>query len=61
MARCTSCHKVVYWGKTKAGKPCPFDDPARTESHFRTCPSASKHSKSSRPVVRDSDKREELK
>jgi hypothetical protein len=45
---CRSCGALVWWGKTAAGKPCPFDvvDGARTAvTHFSTCPQAKDWSK----------------
>lgn len=55
VARCRSCSAPVWWGTTAAGKSCPFNydlvtATATRESHFRTCPQASQHSKRSRPV-----------
>jgi hypothetical protein len=40
---CRSCGAIVWWGRTAAGKRCPFDvvDGARTAiTHFSTCPEA---------------------
>jgi len=40
---CRSCGALIWWGKTAAGKPNPFDvvDGARTAvTHFSTCPQA---------------------
>jgi len=45
---CRSCGALIWWGLSKAGKPCPFNvvDGERTEvSHFTTCPDASRWSK----------------
>lgn len=42
-AQCRSCDSAIYWGKTAAGKPCPYDWGTET-SHFTTCPNAAQHS-----------------
>lgn len=42
--QCSSCKAAIYWDYTPAGKRCPFDADTG-ESHFKTCPNASKHSK----------------
>lgn len=42
---CKTCKAPVYWGVTKNGKPCQYDDPETKNSHFMTCPQASSHSK----------------
>lgn len=55
-ARCRSCEAVIFWKKTKNGKPIPCDPaPDGTEpvgdvfnsthmtSHFATCPNAGAH------------------
>lgn len=39
--RCRVCPAEIWFGRTKAGKPCPFDvvNGARTAiTHFSTCP-----------------------
>lgn len=58
ITRCTSCHAKVIWFKTAAGNKMPVDadtveptdnveelDLARHQSHFASCPNASKHRK----------------
>ena len=38
---CKACNALIWFGRTKAGRPCPFDvvDGARTTvTHFSTCP-----------------------
>lgn len=38
--RCRSCGHAIWWGKTAAGRPCPFDVVGleRTAvTHFSTC------------------------
>ena len=37
---CRYCGKRVRWGKTKLGRPCPFDLEPPHVSHFSTCPNA---------------------
>jgi hypothetical protein len=39
--RCRSCGAAIWWGRTRAGKACPFDviGLERTaQTHFSTCP-----------------------
>ncbi len=39
--RCRLCNAPMWWGRTKAGRACPFDvvDGERTAvTHFSTCP-----------------------
>jgi len=48
IAYCRSCGAEMVWGKTAAGKACPFDviDGKPTHiSHFSTCPDAKRWSK----------------
>jgi hypothetical protein len=46
---CRSCQAPIVWGKTAAGKDCPYDvdhnGDATTISHFTTCPDAGDWSK----------------
>jgi len=45
---CGSCGAAIWWGKTRAGKPNPFDmrlGKPTTITHFSTCPNAREHSK----------------
>jgi hypothetical protein len=45
---CRSCGAAVWWGRTAAGKPNPFDvvEGRRTAvTHFSTCPQARQWSK----------------
>jgi hypothetical protein len=44
MAKCKSCGAEIYWEKTANGKLCPYDFLTK-ESHFKTCPQATKWSK----------------
>ncbi len=40
---CRSCGKPIWWGKTAAGKSCPFDVVGRERTavtHFSTCKDA---------------------
>jgi hypothetical protein len=40
---CRSCGAEIWWGKTAAGKRCPFDiaeGKHTAVSHFSTCPQA---------------------
>ena len=46
-SKCRSCGASIIWGKTAAGKACPFDL-ATGESHFKTCPQAVEWSKTSK-------------
>jgi hypothetical protein len=39
--RCSACGAELWFGRTKAGKPCPFDvvdGQKTTVTHFSTCP-----------------------
>jgi hypothetical protein len=39
--RCKACGALIWFGRTKAGRPCPFDivDGEHTAvTHFSTCP-----------------------
>lgn len=49
VSKCRSCGAPVIWGQTDSGKNCPFDRETG-ESHFRTCPEASKWSKKRSPL-----------
>jgi hypothetical protein len=48
ISHCRSCGGRIWWGRTAAGKRCPFDvhiedltRPVRTTiTHFSTCPDA---------------------
>jgi hypothetical protein len=45
---CRSCGAQIWWGRTKAGRACPFDivDGRHTAiTHFSSCPNARSHSK----------------
>ena len=39
-SKCRGCGAVIYWGKTKSGKPHPCDKDG--SSHFSSCPEADK-------------------
>ena len=41
--KCKSCGAPIYWQRTQAGRWCPIDWPSG-ESHFKTCPQASRWS-----------------
>lgn len=43
-SKCRSCGAPIVWGKTPAGKVCPFDWESGV-SHFQTCPDANKWGK----------------
>lgn len=47
VVKCKSCGADIIWGKTLAGKPCPYSV-EHQDSHFKDCPNASSHSKTDR-------------
>lgn len=51
IVQCQSCKAPIYWGLTANGKRCPYnviEGRATNESHFKTCPNSSDHSKKRR-------------